>query len=114
MKSLDMLKQSVFCVKRMSVCVLTLAGLFVPSAGAVTITGVTAQQRYPWNGLVDIVVTINGTSDDAVNAKCTFTAADNGIKTALTVAHINGVAIRLNRASGSLARQVFSIRTGLI
>jgi len=32
-------------------------------AATPTITGVTAQQRYPWNGLVDLKFTINGDDD---------------------------------------------------
>ena len=33
-------------------------------ASEVTVMSVTAQQRYPWNGLVDITVTIQGAVAD--------------------------------------------------
>ena len=43
------------------------AFLVVPTLAAPTITGVTAQQRYPWNGKVDITYTVSG--DIAASAK---------------------------------------------
>ena len=58
------------------------------SAGGVTATAVTAQQRYPWNGLVDITVTIQGAEDDAAAAQCTFVAMNSATKAAISVAHI--------------------------
>ena len=88
MKIVDVLKQSVSCAKRMSVWALVLFGLFAPSVGAVTITGVAAQQRLSSNGLVDITVTFGGTASDVAKANCTFTATDSATKTALPVLHI--------------------------
>ena len=40
---------------------------YTADAAAPTITGVTAQQRYPWNGKVDISYTVTG--DIAAEAK---------------------------------------------
>lgn len=53
-----------------------------------TVTSVTAQQRYPWNGLVDIVVTFNGAQSDVAKAKCAFAATNSMTKAALAIAHI--------------------------
>ena len=57
-------------------------------AGVPTITGVTAQQRYPWNGMVDIAVTFEGASNDVAQADCSFVATNSVTKAALLVAHI--------------------------
>ena len=62
-------------------------GLAAYSA-APTVTSVTAQQRYPWNGLVDIVVTFNGAQSDVANANCSFAATNSATKTALAIAHV--------------------------
>ena len=99
MKIVDVLKRSGFCAKRMSVWVWTsvLSGLFVPSASAVSITSVTAQQRYPWNGLVDVVVTFQGSANEVSQSDCTFSAADSATKVALPLVHIT----RYGNDSGS-------------
>ena len=58
--------------------VLMFALLFAGAASAAPIvTSVTAQQRYPWNGLVDIVVTIQGESNDVALADCLFAATNS-------------------------------------
>ena len=62
-------------------------GLAAYSA-APTVTSVTAQQRYPWNGLVDIAVTFNGAQSDVAKANCTFAATNSATKTALAIAHV--------------------------
>ena len=51
--------------KALGTGLLTLIG--VAAFAAPTITGVTAQQRYPWNGKVDISYTVTG--DIAAEAK---------------------------------------------
>ena len=53
----------------------------------------TARQRYPWNGLVDIVVTIQGDSIELAGAECSFVATNTATKSAIPVEHItrNGV-----------------------
>ena len=67
-----------------------LAGWFSLAAVAVTVTatGITAKQRYPWNGLVDITVTMNGTVEDMAIYGCAFAATNNVTKAALPMAHI--------------------------
>ena len=57
-------------------------------AGNVSATSVTAQQRYPWNGLVDITVTIQGSAEDVAKADCLFAAMNSATKAAIPVAHI--------------------------
>ena len=57
-------------------------------AGVATATGVTAQQRYPWNGLVDITVTIQGEAGDLPRTICTFAATNSATKAEIPVEHI--------------------------
>ena len=57
-------------------------------AGNVTATSVTAKQRYPWNGKVDIVVTLEGESNDVANVECYFFATNKLTNAAIPVAHI--------------------------
>ena len=52
------------------------------------VRGVTAQQRYPRNGLVDITVTLQGTAEDVAKIGCTFVATNIATKAAIPVAHI--------------------------
>ena len=47
-------------MKRMIYCCLVAAFMAISGVAAPTITGVTAQQRYPWNGKVDISYTVSG------------------------------------------------------
>ena len=39
---------------------------------APSVTGVTAKQRYPWNGLVDITVTLSGTEEECTDETLTI------------------------------------------
>ena len=57
-------------------------------AATPVVTSVTAQQRYPWNGNVDIVVTLSGASNDVAKAECVFAATNSATKAALPVAHV--------------------------
>ena len=57
-------------------------------AGAVKVTGVTAKQRYPWNGLVDITVSLRGSADDMAVTVWTFAATNSATKAAIPVEHI--------------------------
>ena len=61
------------------------------SAATPTITGVTAQQRYPWNGKVDISYTVTG--DIAAEAK------QKALLTSLKVTAIDMVANTTNSAT---------------
>ena len=57
-------------------------------AGEVTVTDVTARQRYPWNGKVDITVTLAGTSNGVAWARCAFVATNSATRAALNVAAV--------------------------
>ena len=70
-------------------CALMMMGFGLAAhSAAPMVTSVTAQQRYPWNGLVDIVVTFNGEQSDVAKANCAFAATDSATKKALTIAHV--------------------------
>ena len=56
-----------------------------------SVMGVTAQQRYPWNGLVDITVTLQGTAEDVAEVDCVFAATNSATKAALPIAHVTHV-----------------------
>ena len=60
-------------------------------AATPVVTSVTAQQRYPWNGNVDIVVTLSGASNDVARAECVFAATNSATKAAVPVAHVTPV-----------------------
>lgn len=61
---------------------------YVTAAGEVKVTGVEAHQRYPWNGIVDITVVMQGASNDVASVDCLFVATNNATKTAIPVMHI--------------------------
>jgi len=63
----------------------------VAMAGEVSVKSVTAQQRYPWNGLVDIVVTLEGAAADVSDFTCAFTATDCAKNTAVPVNSVTQV-----------------------
>lgn len=72
-----------------ALCVLVVMGFGLAAySAAPMVTSVAAQQRYPWNGLVDIVVTFNGAESDVAKANCTFAATNSATKTALAIAHV--------------------------
>ena len=75
--------------------VVKISCLFVAALAAVNLlaaepvaTSVTARQRYPWNGKVDIVVTFSGASNDVAKAGCVFAATNSATKAALAMAHV--------------------------
>ena len=74
-------------IKVLSAAFALLIGLAV-SAESVTATAVRAQQRYPWNGKVDIVVKLSGTEADVAKANCIFSAVDSATKKTLPVVHV--------------------------
>ena len=61
-------------------------------AGEVTATAITAKQRYPWNGLVDITLTLQGASNDVAAAICIFVATNkaSGATVAIKTISNNG------------------------
>lgn len=73
---------------RQMVFAAALAVASILNAGDVAVTGVTAQQRYPWNGLVDITVTMQGSEDDVTQADCIFAATNSATKAAIPIVHV--------------------------
>lgn len=57
-------------------------------AGEVSVTAVTAQQRYPWNGLVDIAVTMQGLAEDLPDYRIVFAATNRLTKTDVPIEHL--------------------------
>ena len=74
-------------VRSMSL-ILSAFATVVSLAGDVTVTAVTARQRYPWNGLVDVVVTMQGSAEDVALADCIFAATNSATKAPIRVNHI--------------------------
>ncbi len=68
--------------------IFAVAMMFGANASTMTATSVTAQQRYPWNGLVDVVVTLTGESNDLVVTECLFSATNSATGAAMPVEHI--------------------------
>ncbi|MCQ2392241.1 MAG: hypothetical protein MJ240_12530 [Kiritimatiellae bacterium] len=64
---------------------------FSLAAATPDVTSVTAQQRYPWNGKVDIVVTFSGASNDVAQVACAFGVTNSATKSALPVTHVTPV-----------------------
>ena len=69
--------------------------VFVTHAATPTITGVTAQQRYPWNGKVDISYTVTGdiaaeAKQKAVLTSLKVTAQDKVANTTYTATKLSG------------------------
>ena len=71
-------------MKRVSMYVVVLvtalftSSAFVASAATPTVSNVTAKQRYPWNGMVDITCTVSGISGTANNLEFTMVAVNSG------------------------------------
>ena len=79
--------------------------MFGAPGGEVTATAVTAQQRYPWNGMVDITVTFSGASNDAAQAVCRFMATNSATHAALNVSHVTDDSVV--SGSGNIWRRRF-------
>ena len=70
-------------------CVLVLMGVGLAAYSATpTVTSLTAQQRYPQNGLVDITMTLQGAAEDVANAECLFAATNGTTKAAIPITRI--------------------------
>ncbi|MGN0833240.1 MAG: carboxypeptidase regulatory-like domain-containing protein [Kiritimatiellia bacterium] len=76
-------------------------------AGEVTATSVTARQRYPWNGLVDIVVTLVGASNDVAVAECAFAATNSATQAALPVSRLTRVGVDAEAGASWVRRYVW-------
>lgn len=57
-------------------------------ADGVTVTGVTAKQRWPWNGKVDVEVTLSGTQADVEAAEYSFAATNTATAVAIDVSDV--------------------------
>ena len=60
----------------------------LPSWATPAVVDVSARQRYPWNGLVDVVVTLQGSSNDVASADCLFVATNCVSSVEIPVEHI--------------------------
>ena len=76
-------------VKKLMTVIAGLAIAMGASAGDVSVTAVTAQQRYPWNGLVDVTVTFSGSSDDVAKTACEFFATNGATQARLPFAYVH-------------------------
>ena len=66
-------------MKKMVLMTIALAAnVFVASAATPTVSNVTAKQRYPWNGMVDITCTVSGISGTDDPFKFTLAAVNSG------------------------------------
>jgi len=70
-----------------SLFIMVYSGVLVADVTA-AIKSVEALQRYPWNGMVDIVVTMEGVFDDVANAEYSFVATNSENKTSVPVKSI--------------------------
>ena len=59
--------------------------------GEVAVTGVTAKQRYPWNGLVDITVTLSGTEEECSAATFPFYVTNKTTRANLPIGSVKAV-----------------------
>ena len=76
------MKKTIFC------SLMFFTSLAAVAEVALQVTSVTAQQRYPWSGLVDITVTLRGTAEDLAVTECAFVATNSATKTEIPLAHI--------------------------
>ena len=76
-------------VKKLMTVIAGLAIAMGASAGDVSVTAVTAQQRYPWNGLVDVTVTFSGASGDVAKTACEFFATNGATRARLPFAYVH-------------------------
>ena len=74
-------------MKRLLMAV-ALMPLMALADGQLKVTSVTAQQRDPRDGLVDVVVTIQGAAEDVAGVGCLFAATNCATKAAIPVEHI--------------------------
>mgnify|MGYP004528342111 CR=1 FL=1 len=102
-------------VRKFMMMVVAVAAALGAFAAAPTISNVTAKQRYPWNGLVDIDFTVTGL-DGAVTE---IDGATNGLAFAVTAVMPDGSTNRLShlkvarRTTGGDCRIVWDARADL-
>ena len=86
--------KSAFCL----MLVLTVASINAVGS-SLEVTSVTARQRYPWNGKVDVVVLMTGDSNDVANAECSFLLTNKATGAAMAIPHISGDTVALGAAT---------------
>ena len=83
---------------------LTAAFAALAAEAALTVTGVTARQRWPWNSLVDVDFTVNGNAGEAYAIDISATAAGGDKKLCATSFETEPIA-----ASGKRTRIVWNL-----
>ena len=78
-------------MKKSIVVATCLACLASISIAAPFVTGVTAKQRYPWNGLVDITVTLSGTEEECTAAAFPFYVTNKTTRAELPIGSVKAV-----------------------
>lgn len=68
-----------------------LSAMALVAFGEVAVTGVTAKQRYPWNGLVDITVTLSGTEEECTAATFPFYVTNKTTRAELPIGSVKAV-----------------------
>jgi len=92
-----------FLVSLMAVLAVLPDAIF--AAEPLAVTGVTAQQRYPWNGKVDIVVTMQGDVSVTNITDCVFAATNSATRLAVPMEHI--VQVGVDSVSGDVCTRRF-------
>lgn len=82
-------------MKKLYIMLLLICICLTMTSGAVAVKNVVAQQRYPWNGFVDVAVTMECSVDDLSNVLCIFAATNTTTGAAVPIISIsrNGVDI---------------------
>ena len=85
----------------------------LPSWATPTVVDVTARQRYPWNGQVDIAVTIQSTSYEVTSIECIFSATNIETQAAIPTTHImcNGEDTRVDNVC--LRRFIWDVKADI-
>ena len=72
------------------------------------VTDITAKQRFPWNGLVDITLTLSGTEEECKAATWEFYATNKATNAAMPVANVNEVGTATGEGSQWTRRFVWN------
>jgi len=79
-------------MKKLLMLFLSFSIVAVAMAGvSCEVKAVEARQRYPWNGLVDIVVTIQGNAEEMNEVQCTFVATNSSTLAVVPVTSVTQV-----------------------
>ena len=75
---------------------------------APVVTDITAKQRFPWNGLVDITVTLSGMKEECKSSAWEFYATNKATNAAMPVASVNEVGTATGEGSQWTRRFVWN------